>query len=504
MQFFHWYYPADGSLWHHARDKAKELAELGITACWLPPAFKGQDGATASGYDAYDLYDLGEFDQKGSVRTKYGTKEAYLSAIRTLNENGIGVYADVVLNHKGGADEKERICVIKVNEENRNEHISDPFEIEAYTRFTFPGRKEKYSAFIWDYHCFTGVDYAADIKECQIFRILNEYGDHWEDVISREKGNYDYLMCADIEFRNPAVREELKRWGEWFLKEAPFAGVRLDAVKHMSPSFITEWLNYMRTLQPDLFAVGEYWAPEDLPIMLKFLEATEDKIALFDAPLHRNFFEAANAGKEYDLRNILKNCILEVKPQLAVTIVGNHDTQPLQLLEAPIPSWFQPLAYALILLREAGYPCVFYPDLYGAHYVGKDAAGNDQEVGLEPCAHLPQLLKARKLYAYGNQRDYFDHPNCIGFTREGQGNHPGAGCAVILSNGDAASKKMEMGTAHAGKVFTDYLGNRMEQVTIDEHGWGQFPVNAGSVSVWIEKREDQKQAQSHTSPMPPD
>jgi len=148
MQFFHWYYPADGSLWDHAKDKAQELATWGITACWLPPAFKGQDGPNASGYDAYDLYDLGEFDQKGSVRTKYGTKDAYVSAIRALNEKGIGVYADVVLNHKGGADEKERIPVIKVNDENRNEHISDRFEIEAYTRFTFPGRKGKYSPFI--------------------------------------------------------------------------------------------------------------------------------------------------------------------------------------------------------------------------------------------------------------------------------------------------------------------------------------------------------------------
>lgn len=486
MQFFHWYYPADGSLWDLAGNKAQELASWGITACWLPPAFKGLDGPNASGYDAYDLYDLGEFDQKGSVRTKYGTREAYISAIRALNEKGIGVYADVVLNHKGGADEKERIRVIKVSDENRNELLSDPFDIEAYTRFTFPGRKGKYSQFIWDYHCFTGVDYAADLNETAIFRILNEYGDNWEDVVANEKGNYDYLMCADIEFRNPAVREELKRWGKWYLNEAPFAGIRLDAVKHMSPEFIIEWLDYMRTLKPDLFAVGEYWAPEDLPIMLKFLEATQDRLALFDAPLHRNFFIASNTGKDYDLRDILKNCILDVKPQQAVTLVANHDTQPLQLLEAPLQHWFKPLAYALILLREAGYPCVFYPDIYGAHYFGKDAGGNDQEVWLEQCPHLEQLLMARKQYAYGNQRDYFDAPNCIGWTREGNEDHPRSGCAVVLSNGEATAKKMEMGTVHAGKVFIDCLGNRQEQVTIDEQGWGEFPVNAGSVSVWIE------------------
>lgn len=33
------------------------------------------------GYGAYDLYDLGEFNQKGTVRTKYGTKAQLKSAI---------------------------------------------------------------------------------------------------------------------------------------------------------------------------------------------------------------------------------------------------------------------------------------------------------------------------------------------------------------------------------------------------------------------------------------
>lgn len=483
MQFFHWYYPADGSLWDHAREKADELASLGITALWLPPATKGQDGPEASGYDAYDLYDLGEFDQKGGVRTKYGTKEQYIAAVHALNEKGIGVIADVVLNHKGGADEKERIKVRRVDPENRNEYTSEPFEIEAYTRFTFPGRKGKYSPFIWDHHCFTGVDYASDLKETAIFTIVNEYGEDWEEVVAREKGNYDYLMFDDIEFRNPAVREELKRWGEWLFQQAPFAGVRLDAVKHMAPGFVVEWLDHMRKLKSDLFAVGEYWAPEDLPIMLEFIRATEERISLFDAPLHRNLFMAGNGGKDYDLTNILKNSILESKPQLATTLVGNHDTQPLQMLEAPVQQWFKPLAYALILLREAGYPCVFYPDLYGAHYVGKGSDGSDQEIWLEKCAHIEQLLTARKEYAYGLQRDYFDAPNCIGWTREGRDGR--SGCAVVLSNGDEASKKMEVGTAHAGKTFVDLLDVRKEQVTIDDKGWGEFPVAGGSVSVWI-------------------
>jgi alpha-amylase len=488
MQFFHWYYPADGSLWKHAEEKAQELSSLGFTSLWLPPAFKGKDGAGASGYDAYDLYDLGEFDQKGAVRTKYGTKAQYEAAIRSLTQQGIGVYADIVFNHKAGADEKEKIRVHRVDPENRDRFIGEPLEIEAYTKFTFPGRNGKYSSFMWDFRCFTGVDYADDLKEAAIFSIINEYGEGWEQVVAREKGNYDYLMFADIEFRNPAVRDELKNWGKWYLAEAPFSGVRLDAVKHMSPGFINEWLDCMRQLDADLFAVGEYWAPEDLDIVLKFLDATQGRISLFDASLHHNFVNASNCGKEFDLRQLGSQSLLEKRPELAVTIVGNHDTQPLQALEAPVQNWFKPLAYAFILLREAGYPCVFYPDLYGAHYVDKGADGNDQEVWLETCAGLEPLLMARKRNAYGTQRDYFYAPGCIGWTREGDAGIPDSGCAVVLSNAEPATLGMEVGRHFAGTVFIDCLGWYPGEVTIGTDGCAEFPVNGGSVSVWVSKK----------------
>ena len=49
----------------------------GITDVWLPPAYKAASGKQDAGYGVYDLYDLGEFDQKGSIETKYGTKDEY-------------------------------------------------------------------------------------------------------------------------------------------------------------------------------------------------------------------------------------------------------------------------------------------------------------------------------------------------------------------------------------------------------------------------------------------
>ena len=80
MQYFEWYLPNDGLWWKRCAAKAERLSELGITEVWLPPAYKGTSQEDV-GYGVYDMYDLGEFDQKGTVRTKYGTKEEYLAAI---------------------------------------------------------------------------------------------------------------------------------------------------------------------------------------------------------------------------------------------------------------------------------------------------------------------------------------------------------------------------------------------------------------------------------------
>ncbi|WP_432328803.1 alpha-amylase family glycosyl hydrolase [Mucilaginibacter sp. P25] len=161
LQFFEWYYPAGGRLWNQLKNDAENLKKKGIDSVWLPPAYKAASGGLSAGYDVYDIYDLGEFDQKGTIATKYGTKQEYLDAIAAAQKAKLKVYVDVVLNHMGGADEIEKVNARKVDPANRNEFISEVYEIGAYTKFTFPGRKGKYSKFIWDWQCFSGIDYDA-------------------------------------------------------------------------------------------------------------------------------------------------------------------------------------------------------------------------------------------------------------------------------------------------------------------------------------------------------
>ncbi|WP_034915626.1 alpha-amylase [Erwinia sp. 9145] len=484
LQFFHWYYPDGGKLWPEVAERAAWLAETGITDVWLPPAYKGESGGYSVGYDTYDLFDLGEFDQKGSRATKYGDKQQLLAAVDALKAQQIGVILDVVLNHKMGADEKERMLVNRVNPDNREEIAEEVIEAEAWTRFTFPVRDGKYSRFVWDYKCFSGVDHIENPDENGVFKIVNDYtGEGWNDQVDDELGNFDYLMGANIDFRNKAVTEELKYWARWVMNEVHCTGFRLDAVKHIPAWFYKQWIDHIQEVaEKPMFIVAEYWAHE-VDKLQHYIHQVDGKTMLFDAPLQMNFHIASQEGAGYDLSQIFHNTLVEKDPWHAVTLVANHDTQPLQALEAPVDAWFKPLAYALILLREQGVPTVFYPDLFGASYQDSGSDGENCQIEMPAIPALEALIQARQRYAHGVQTDWFDHPDCVAFARSGTESLPG--CVVIMSNGDEGEKTLPLGSDLAGKTWCDLLGHRQETVTADAEGNALFRCNGGSVSVWV-------------------
>jgi alpha-amylase len=481
MQYFHWYLPQGGILWNQLAKDATELAAAGFTALWLPPAYKGSNGGYDVGYAVYDLFDLGEFDQKGSIPTKYGTKDEYVRAIECAHAVGIKVYADIVLNHRMGADIEEEFSATPLDPNNRYQPIDNYQKIGGWTHFTFPGRQGKYSTMEWHWWHFDAIDYNDNNKQQRAVYLIE--GKTFDRNVDIEKGNFDYLMGCDLDMDHPEVLGELKYWGEWYLDTTKIDGLRLDAVKHIDARFFLNWLKDLNTYaQKDLFTVGEYWSYE-LDALKYFITETEGKIHLFDVPLHNNFHVASIQGQNYDLRRIFDNTLVRYQPTLAVTFVENHDSQSLQSLESVVESWFKPLAYALILLREGGYPCVFYGDYYGANYKDRGRDGNEYEIVLQSHrSTIDRLLQARRNYAYGKQYDYFDHSNTIGWTRLGTPEHP-ASMAVVMTNGTVGTKWMEVGKPNT--TYLDLTGAVTSSILTNQDGWGEFTCQGGSVSVWV-------------------
>lgn len=474
MQYFEWYLPNDGNHWQRLADDAPHLAQKGISKIWMPPAFKGTSSNDV-GYGVYDLFDLGEFDQKGTVRTKYGKKEDYLKAIATLKANGISPLADVILNHKASADHVERFEVVEVDATDRTKILTEPFEIEGWTNFTFDGRQKAYNDFEWHWYHFTGTDFDAKTGRTGIFQIQGD-NKGWanNDLVDDENGNYDYLMYADLDFKHPEVIQNIYDWADWFIQTTGISGFRLDAVKHIDSFFMKNFIRDMtEKYGEDFYVFGEFWN-DDEEANNDYLENIDYGFDLVDVKLHQNLFDASRQAENYDLRQIFDGSLASNHPQSAVTFVDNHDTQRGQALESAVEEWFKPAAYALILLREAGLPCVFYGDYYGIQ--GDFAQESFQDI-------IDKLLDLRQYYAYGQQEDYLDDANCIGWTRLGYDEHEKP-LALILSNKDATHKSMFVGEKWAGATFTDYLGNCQESVIIDQDGWGDFPVEAKSVSAW--------------------
>ncbi len=484
LQCFHWYSPGGGKLWQQITEEAPQLAKAGFTALWLPPAFKGVAGGMDVGYGVYDLFDLGEFDQKGSVATRYGTRDQYLKAINAAKEAGIQVYADVVFNHKLGADHQEEFMATPYKPDNRKEAAGEQQTIRAWTHFTFPGRGGKYSELQWHWWHFNAADHNVLDQDTDAVYLFE--GKEFNESVDQEKGNFDYLMGCNLDIASEDVRKELFYWGEWFLKTTGVDGFRFDAVKHVNSGFFLEWLNHMRGFSGrDLFAVGEYWSG-NMDSLMEFIEKTGSNIMLFDVVLQHNFAAAGNSGREYDLRAIFDNTLVSKRPDLAVTIVSNHDTQPLQALESVVQPWFKPIAYALILLRKDGYPCVFAADYYGASYTDRGKDGGEYDI--EMASHrflIDKFLEVRSRYAYGEQIDCFEDAGCIGWTRKGNTGHPG-GMAVVISNNEASSLNMETGSP--GTTYIDITEHIDKEIKTNSDGRAEFSCPGGSVSVWVPKQ----------------
>jgi alpha-amylase len=478
-QCFQWYSPG-GGLWRDLAAGAPDLAAAGFTALWIPPSYKGSGGGFDVGYGVYDLFDLGEFHQKNTVATKYGTRAELMAALVAARDNDLQVYADVVFNHRDGADRTEEVMAQEMSWGDRNRPISDWRPIKAWTGFDFPGRGDRHSSMKWAWWCFDAVSYDENDRHAGASRLYRLKDKSFETGVSHEHGNYDYLMAADLDTDNEFVRGELRYWGEWFHETTRVDGFRLDASKHIRAAFQADWVRHLRgkTGQP-LFTVGEYWS-SDVEELHRYIVATEGAVALFDVPLHFRFHEAGRAGAGYDLRRIFDRTLVAEQPALAVPFVDNHDTQPCQSLESWVEPWFKPLAYALILLRKDGYPCVFAGD-YQPRSTYTDKG---REVTLHSHQYLiDRFLWARRRYGFGDQQDYFDHPNTVGWLRTGDGAHPGA-MAVLLSNGWEGEKWMNTHRPHA--IFTDVTGHIQQKVISNAAGWAHFRCPAGSVSVWTQ------------------
>ena len=324
MQAFHWDCPREDQQefqwWNFVRTKVAGLAELGFEALWLPPAHKAANIAGPSmGYDPYDYYDLGEFDQKGSLKTWFGSKQELLDLIQTAHEHGMSVIADMVINHNSGADATE----------------TNP--ITGETRWTlFNARSGKFPR---NWECFHPNPYES-----------------WDESTFGD--------MPDLSHRNPYVFGEILKLARWLVEEIGFDGFRYDFVKGYGAITVTaiQEYRYVRAGKPfQPYGVAEHW--DSAAAIEQWVNVTNfsnmNPVDAFDFPL-REMLKALCDQYGFSLHRLTTwETLLQKQPHTTVTFVENHD-----LRDAGRPiSNDKMLAYSYIMTHQ-GFPCVYWKDYY--------------------------------------------------------------------------------------------------------------------------------------------
>ncbi|MGM0603206.1 MAG: alpha-amylase [Bacillota bacterium] len=467
MQAFYWEmntgryaedFSEEAELWNLIADRASEFKESGFDFIWFPPANKGAAGALDVGYGTYDLWDLGEFDQKGNIRTKYGNKDDLDRAIKALHSKDIKVIYDAVLNHRMGADKKETVT------------LKDGEKAEVWTKFDFPNRNGKYSSLRLDWSNFDGVDWNERSKEEGEFLFKHKSWDNsFED---------DYLMGADLDYANQSVREDVINWGIWIINDIDFDGFRFDASKHVDNSFLENFIKETeKSSQKDLLYIGESWV-NDIETLKNYLqEVNSDRLNVFDFPLREAFVEMVNGN--LDMRWLGNRGLINTDfGSRAVTFVDNHDTDRDGKNEYGTISIsnrkYQ--AYTYILMRREGIPVIFWKDYYNRGMKEK----------------IDKIIEARKKFAYGDAYESESNDeNTYSYIRAGDEDHQGSGLVMMITqhdDGNIIKKKVNSGKAST--EYYDFTGNIEKTVWTDENADGEFLVKGTSgegYSIWVEK-----------------
>ena len=449
-------HPEEKDLWKLLSTKAPEFKKLGITSLWIPPANKAHN-LEDEGYAAYDLWDLGEFDQAGTVRTKYGTKKQLEKAVDDLHDQDIKVYYDAVLN--------QRIAHGKNNIETAP--LKGGETIKSYTKFSpLKGRQKYYSKadeFKWNWKAFDGVDYGAEKGE---IGSRNFKGKSWDDTYG-----VDYLMAADVDYENKNVRHEMKEWGSWLINDIGFDGYRLDAVKHIDSNFLSEWMTHIqKNSNKDVFFVGEAWIENSMGLKFYLTSLGNKNMDLFDFPL-RNAFSSMSYGT---LNMASLDSVGFVNDPMygdrSVMFVDNHDTgREENSHKAPIMHR-EMQAYSYMLTRAKGSPMVFWKHLYRSD-LKQD---------------LIRLLEVRKYYAYGPGREVNNNSQKVySYVREGIESQPNTGLVMMITTGtDGKVITKRIKTNKPNTTFYDYARNIKEPITTDENGYAEFKVRKTKDSGW--------------------
>ena len=426
--------PADGKpgvpwWWDHLAAQAKAFSLAGFSAVWLPPSLKTSSGASpgADGYGPFDDYDIGSKKQKGSIPTRFGTREQAQRCAAILRANGLDIYLDMVEHQRAGD--------------------------------------------------------GSQAPEAFVFRYLGANGTPGTGRFPKNPDNFLPQVPRDPDLGGPPsddlpfgrelapinakphlyVFEGLIAASDWLTRAIDAQGYRLDDVKGLSTDFVLPYLN--SKAMAGKFAVGEFFDGNRLLVNQWIFNQNgmQGRPSAFDFPLKFLLNSMCNNPGRFNMADLDHAGLIGISPLNAVTFVENHDTD-LQNSQKIFSNKL--MGYAYILTSE-GYPSVFY----------KDYSTDPNCFGLQP--QIDNLIWIHEMLASGTTQQRWKDFDVFAYEREGGSrllvalnNDPNGPHTIQVATGFGANVHLKDYTGHGGDVFTNGGGGATIQVPANVNGLG--------------------------------
>lgn len=365
LQGFYWN-SYDDTNWTNLKSQVNDFAD-NFSLVWLPQSGKCLGNSQTMGYKPYYY-----FNQNSS----FGTEAELRDLIKTFKGKGIGMVADVVVNH----------------------HDTDGW-------FTFPA--EVYKGVTYQ---FKSTDIVANDDKGKTAKEATKQG------ISLSKNNdegEDWDGCRDLDHKSQNVQTIIKAYLKYLKDDLGYTGFRYDMVKGFSGSHVAD---YNKSVGVE-YSVGEYW--DSNARIQSWINATLKNSAAFDFQFRYNVRDAINSNNWAALKST--NNLINDKNwrQYAVTFVENHDMEYRSSNEQQDPIRRDTLAANAYLLAMPGTPCVFfthwleYKDEIGAMISARKVAGitnmSDYEVKVATSAYYAVNVN-KTLFAAVGRLDKMENP----------------------------------------------------------------------------------------------
>lgn len=365
LQGFYWN-SYDDTKWTNLKSQVNDFAD-NFSLVWLPQSGKCLETSQTMGYMPYYY-----FNQNSS----FGTEAELRDLIKTFKSKGIGMVADVVINHH-----------------NTSGWFSFPAEV--YKGVTYQ---------------LKSTDIVANDDKGKTAKEATKQG------VSLSKNNdegEDWSGCRDLDHKSQNVQTIIKAYLKYLKDDLGYTGFRYDMVKGFSGSHVAD---YNKSVGVE-YSVGEYW--DSNARIQSWINATLKNSAAFDFQFRYNVRDAINSNNWAALKST--NNLMNDKNwrQYAVTFVENHDMEYRSSSEQQDPIRRDTLAANAYLLAMPGTPCVFfthwleYKDEIGAMISTRKAAGitnmSDYEVKVSTSAYYAVNVN-KTLYAAVGRLDKMENP----------------------------------------------------------------------------------------------